>query len=80
MPVLTTCPHCLFPSVIKYDHRGKARLCKQCGRGFVVSKASSATQALMARSNADLMDLAKALAVKHGSAAFRKSNICLMNN
>jgi hypothetical protein len=70
----------MFPSVIKHAHRGKARLCKQCGRGFVVSKASSDTQALMARSNADLVDLAKALAVKHGSSAFRRSNTCLMGN
>lgn len=38
MPAMVHCPHCLYPLLVPAHTRGRARLCRQCGGGYLVAR------------------------------------------
>lgn len=59
MPRLVECPHCSHPCVVPAGARGKGRLCRQCGQGYLVPRRESAVRALPVASQADLIHFAR---------------------
>ena len=58
MPTIIQCPHCLHPLLVPAHGRGKGRLCRQCGRGYLVARSEMLVRRLPAASNAELLKLA----------------------
>ena len=57
MPTIIHCPHCLHPLLIPARSRGKSCLCRQCGKGYRVSRNEQTIKRLPASSLAELLDL-----------------------
>ncbi len=59
MPVYLHCPHCEHPQVISATRRGKALLCKQCGRAYKTSQHFNFAQPLAASSLGELRGIGR---------------------
>jgi DNA-directed RNA polymerase subunit RPC12/RpoP len=58
MPTVIHCPHCLHPVLVPARSRGKGRLCRQCGGGYLVARGQMRVRRLAAASTGELLKLA----------------------